>query len=135
MSRKTVYHTTALGNGKLIEKNGWTVDRSGVNIFGRGIYFWEFKEDAHSYGIQRYGKNNYDIVAEDIPINRNNSEIWDYYKARNSHIDQIALSLKARGVNVLIIKNPVIESATMPKAKGKAYVWLVDIRKNLEIVK
>lgn len=134
MGRKRIYHTTGRGSGKLIKKYGWSVDYSGINIFGRGIYFWELKKDAHRYGIYRYGKGNYDIVAENIPINRNNSEVWDYYKARKSDIDQIAIRLKARGVHVLIINNPVIESTTMPKAKGKAYVWLVDIKKDLEIV-
>lgn len=132
---KTVYHTTKKGNGKLIEQNGWEVNYYGTNIFGRGIYFWESLDDAHSYGVERFGKNNYDIVSEVIPIRHNNSVEWDYRRARDSHIDQIAKGLKARGIHLIVIPNPAIESSTMAKAKGKAYVWLVDMSRDLERVR
>jgi hypothetical protein len=129
-----VYHTTALGNGDLIEKNGWEVDYTGINVFGRGIYFWESYDDAHRYGQFRYGNNNYEILSEDIPVTQHNSVSYDYNKARNSHIDSIAQGLISRGINVIIIPNPQIEDVTMAQAKGKAYLWLVDISRSHQVI-
>lgn len=129
-----LYHTTKLGNAELIVQNGWKVTYSGINIYGRGIYFWEKYEDAHNYGMQNYGKENYEILSEDIPIHSNNSIVYDYKRARNSHIDQIAQSLLKRGIEVIIISNPKIKDSTMQSAKGKAYLWLVDMNHEHRIV-
>lgn len=125
---KTVYHATAKGNGKRIAEHGWVVDYSGTNIYGRGIYFWERLDDAHSFGSGYYGSNNYDIVSEDIPVTSSNSMVYAHNKARNSHIDSIAQGLLARGIDVVVISNPHIEASTLHAAMGRAYLWLVDMR-------
>jgi hypothetical protein len=131
----TVYHTTSKGNGKLIAQQGWEVDNSGTNIYGRGVYFWGQMDDAHAYGLAVYGKDNYDIVSENIPVTSTNSVTYDHAKASGSHIDSIAQGLIARGVDVVVITNPHIASSTLSRAKGKAYLWLVDMRQDKRVVK
>lgn len=131
---RTVFHTTRKGNGKLITENGWEVTYAGWNIYGRGIYFWDLMDDAHRYGKERFD-GVYDIVSEDIPITPSNSVTYDHAKAASSHIDSIAKGLLSRGIDVIIISNPQIAQSTLSRAKGKAYLWLVDIDDDVRIVR
>lgn len=133
MSEITVYHATPYGNGSSIVNNGWEVTRSGVNIYGRGIYFWELIEDAHSYGEEKFG--DYEIVEETIPFTSENHVIYSHKKAVDNHIDDIAQSLLSKNIDVIVIPNPYIETTTMIKAKGKAYLWLVDMNQPIRFVR
>lgn len=131
---KRVYHTTSLGSGNKIAREGWVVNSGGVNIYGRGIYFWEKMEDAHSYGKRRFGMNSYEIVEEMIPFRDNNSIVYDHSRAFGG-IDAIARGLMRRGIQIVVIPNPMIEVSTHAQAKGKAFLWLVDINQSFTEVK
>lgn len=135
MGNIDVYHTTSLGNGERIVRDGWIVDRSGTNIYGRGIYFWEYTSDAHRYGSERFGKGKYEIIEETIPVHDRNSVVFSHSRARGSHIDSIAQGLLARGVDVVVISNPHITDTTMSAASGRAFLWLVDIRSGTRVVR
>lgn len=135
MSYITVYHTTPRGNARRIVEKGWEVTLAGTNIYGRGIYFWELVEDAHVYGHDRFGPSAYEIVAEAIPITSENSVTYDHDRARGRTIDGIAKGLLRRTIDVVVISNPQIEGSTLSRARGRAFLWLVDIDTPVRVVK
>lgn len=131
----SVYHTTKVGNGEKIINSGWIIPRQ-INIgqvYGRGIYFWEFIEDAHKYGKLIYGNNNYEIIEEDIPLIEGKYQFYDHNIRMGSDHDMISKGLLNRGINCLIISRAYMDNSTM-EASGRAYVWLVDIDINDEII-
>jgi hypothetical protein len=124
----SVYHTTKDGNGEKIINSGWNIPRK-INIgqvYGRGLYFWELIEDAHKYGQLVYGDRNYEIIQEEIPLIEGNFLLYNHSKRMGSDHDMISKGLLKRGINCLIISRAYMDKSTM-EAKGKAFVWLVDI--------
>ncbi len=128
MSLINVYHTTKKGNGKKIVNNGWIVPRE-IHIgqvYGRGIYFWELISDAHEYGKRIYGTDGYEIIEETIPLIEGRYEYYDHHKRIGRNHDDISKGLIRKGIYCLVISRAYMDMSTI-EAKGKAYVWLVDI--------
>ncbi len=125
----TVFHATPKGNGSKIERKGWIVNDIPTvgDVYGRGIYFWDLIEDAHTYG-RMYLKGNYDIVAENIPLVDGHYTFYDHNKRNIGDADQFSQSLIRQGIYCLIINRAYMDYSTMI-AEGRAYVWLVDINK------
>lgn len=126
MSTFTVYHATRKGSGDRIINDGYWIDRSGPALYGHGTYFWEKYDDAVEYGKVCFGDDGYEIMDQKIEVNSRNSVTYDRRKARGSPGD-IASGLLARGIEVMIIPNPLIESSTMRSAKGRAYCCLIEL--------
>ncbi len=126
----TVYHATPKGNGKKIERNGWIVkDIPDIGaVYGRGIYFWDLIEDAHTYG-NRFFNGHYDIVAEEIPLVEGCYTFYDHNKRSIGDVDYFSQVLISRGIHCLIISRAYMDYSTM-LSQGRAYVWLVDINQN-----
>jgi hypothetical protein len=118
------YHTTSFGVGRLILEEGYRIWSRTPALYGRGIYFWQLKKDAHSYGETAYS-GNYDIVAEELPIKLNNCLKYDLPIPilDPNAATQISHELIKLGIDVLIIPNPFIEDTTH-SAKGDAYCYL-----------
>ncbi len=127
---KTVFHCTKSGIGSRIEKDGWIVPKNINNgqVYGRGIYFWEFISDAHKFGKEWYGENSYEIIEETIPLNDGEYENYDHNKRIGDH-DDISKALIRRGIRCLIISRAYMDNSTL-QADGRAFVWLVDIDNN-----
>jgi hypothetical protein len=125
----TVYHATKKGNGRKIEKKGWLVGENTRvgQVYGRGIYFWDLIEDAHTFGSIYLG-NDYDIVSENIPLVDGHYTYYDHNKRNTSDPDVLAQGLLRQGIHCLIISRAYMDYSTM-MAQGRAYVWLVDINK------
>jgi hypothetical protein len=126
----TVYHATKKGNGRKIEKSGWLVGENTRigQVYGRGIYFWDLIEDAHTFAAI-YLNNDYDIVSENIPLVDGYYEYYDRSRRNTNDPDIIAQGCLRRGIHCLIIPRAYMDESTM-MAQGRAYVWLVDINKN-----
>jgi hypothetical protein len=131
----SVYHTTKLGNAERILKVGWFVPRQ-IHIgqvYGRGIYFWELLEDAHEYGKRMYGVNNYEIIEEHLPLIEGKYLYYDHKKRVYSDHDDISKGLLKRGICCLVIVRSYMDRSTM-EAKGRAFVWLVNIDEDFVVV-
>lgn len=126
MAQKLVYHTTRKGNADRIAQKGYRIDSQTHHLYGRGVYFWERRDDAENYGKTIFGENNYEIMQQRIEVNRKNSITYDHSQAYGSP-DDIAQRLLNRGIEVIIIPTPLIEGSTLGTAKGKAYSCLIKL--------
>ncbi len=126
------YHATGLGNAQQIAKDGWIVYHNIVNgqVYGRGIYFWDRLEDAHTLGELWWGKGKYEILSEYLPYKSKEFTTFDKNLWGGHDPDTIALSHLAKGIKLAKIPNPYMEISTMPTAKGDAFVWFVNINEN-----
>jgi len=127
MASRVVYHATHKSNVAEIEENGFTVSNEGtVNIYGRGVYFWELEEDAKAYGRNRFS-NDYGIVRARLTIDKGeNAVVWNS-RYRFQSPDTISRNLVRRNIEIIVIPNHLIEDTTFGFARGDAYCFLVDL--------
>ena len=126
----SVYHTTALGKGDKIIRDGWLIadEIQRGQIYGRGIYFWEKIEDAHTFGKRYYGINQYEILEEDIPYRNVLNYNMDQRTPNNNDADTFARRMISKGYEMVQLRKAYMDDTTILRAVGNAYVWLVDTR-------
>ena len=124
-----VYHTTGLGNADKIIKDGWNIQKQFLRgqLYGRGIYFWEKEDDAKMFGELYYSKSGYDILMEEVPYRNILSYDFKMRVPNNDDADLFSKQMIQRGYELVEIRSAYMDDTTMKQAKGKAYVWLVDI--------
>lgn len=124
-----VYHTTGFGNADIIVKDGWKIQRQFLRgqLYGQGIYFWEREDDAKMFGELYYPKSGYDILMENIPYRNVLSYDFKMRNPNNQDAGIFSRRMIGRGYELVEIRSAYMDDTTMKQAKGKAYVWLVDV--------
>ena len=137
-----VYHTTSTVNAFKIVRRGYRVAKSTEACYGRGIYFWELKDDAHRYGVyQQLGgklpevyvdrKGNvfegYSVLPHRLTITVENSLTYPFVETVSPDTATLLTSiLLQHGKRVMIIPNRYIQRTAHQNAKGRAYVYLLN---------
>ena len=137
-----VYHTTATESAIKIVRDGYRVSSTTEACYGRGIYFWELREDAHRYGVyqqlggklpeeyvDRHGNvfEGYSVIPYQLTVTVENSLTYPFVKPVTPDTANLLTSvLRLHGKRVMIIPNRYIQKTAHQNAKGRAYVYLLN---------